>query len=168
MMPRGGPGKKRGPRPDLVERNKTSAKHGYHKTKTYKVWSSMRERCLNKKHKNYNDYGGRGIYICPRWLDKEKGFLHFLSDMGDKPDGYQIDRIDNDGGYSPENCRWVTSKENNRNRRSNKLITYNGISKCVAEWADFLGIDRKTLQMRLNAWDVKKSFETPYTKRKIK
>lgn len=87
-------------------------RHGMSLTTVYKVWASMIQRCNNKNHKAYKSYGGRGISICERWLK----FDNFYEDMGEQPKGLQIDRIDNDGDYEPNNCRWVTPKANSNNR----------------------------------------------------
>lgn len=111
--------------------------HGHTKngqtTKTYACWSSMMERCYNPRNKQFKDWGGRGITVCERWLGLN-GFSNFLADMGECPDGLTIDRIDNQKGYSADNCRYVSRKEQNRNKRTNKL---------TAEKAEMIRQDRR-------------------------
>lgn len=106
-------------------------KHGYSKTKAHNTWCAMRSRCFNKDNKRYSYYGGRGITVCERWLV----FENFLADMGVPELHQSIDRIDNDGNYSPENCRWTDVKTQSRNRRSNVLIKYKGEEALLADWA---------------------------------
>lgn len=92
-------------------------KHGYSRSKTYKSWQQMKDRCLNENHHAFKNYGARGIMIYERWMV----FENFLDDMGERPEGKTLDRIDNNGHYEPGNCRWSTKKEQSQNRRNNKL-----------------------------------------------
>lgn len=116
------------------ERN---SKHGMSKTKTYRVWKGILSRCYNTHRKVYYRYGGRGITVCDRWRNS---FENFYEDMGDMPEGLELDRIDNSGNYEPGNCRWVTPKEQSRNRRSNLYLVYNGKRMALAEFAEITGI----------------------------
>ena len=110
--------------------------HGHRKrgntSPTYYIWSAMIQRCTNPTDKRYMDYGGRGITVCDRWLNS---FEHFLEDMGECPEGLSIDRIDNNGNYCKENCRWSTITEQAHNRRNNVQLTFNGETKLQEDWA---------------------------------
>jgi hypothetical protein len=130
----------------LIERSTT---HGLMRLyyRAYKTWQDMLQRCYNPKNKRYKDYGGRGIKVCERWLGKD-GFKNFIEDMGDRPLYLTIHRIDNDGDYELKNCKWETDREQQRNRSNNKILVFNGISHCIAEWADILGWNTKTLYNR--------------------
>ena len=108
----------------------------------------MRLRCNNPNATGYERYGGAGIQVCPRW-DGPDGFAKFLADMGERPDGYSLDRIDNAKGYSPENCRWADIAMQKRNRKNSVLITYNGETKSAAEWAREVGTHRNNILRRL-------------------
>lgn len=128
----------------------------------------MVQRCTNPKAPAWKDYGGRGITVCHRWLG-EGGFANFLADMGERPTGKEIDRRRNNEGYSPDNCRWATSKENNNNRRTNRLLTHDGRTQTAAQWADETGINASRILQRIdrNKWAVSKALITPVQGRSI-
>ncbi len=123
-------------------------------SRAYKTWMGLRSRCEYKRHPQYHNYGARGIRVCDRW----RQFENFLADMGEPPEGMSIDRINNDGDYSPDNCRWATIVEQRRNTRINVLLTFRGKEQCVAAWAEEVGLSRKTLQTRLRrGWPVERA-----------
>ncbi len=129
------------------EINASQVIHGYGlKDKVYRTWRGIRRRCGNKTYKEFRYYGGRGITVCERW----KSFVNFLADMGDAPPGMSIDRIDNNGPYSPSNCRWATQSQQQANRRDTRLISYLGQTKCIAEWERSYGMTKGLLNGRLN------------------
>lgn len=134
--------------------------HGLSYTPEYRAWQTMRLRCTNPKNAAWPAYGGRGITVCERWLNDPAAFV---ADMGPKPSPkHELDRIDNDGPYSPENCRWVLRKVNDRNRRNNRTLTYGGETLTVAEWAERTGIEKTALLYRINAgWDAERALTTP-------
>lgn len=128
-------------------------------TSEYKSWATMLTRCTNPRTKGYENYGGRGIKVCEKW----RSFESFLSDMGLKPTPkHSIDRIDNDGDYKPSNCRWATKLQQDRNRRTNRNIEYNGQVKCITEWANLFNLHPMTLTYRLDSgWEIGKALTTP-------
>lgn len=131
---------------------KSNLKHGKSNTRIYEIWSGIKKRCLNKNASNYHDYGGRGIKVCEEWLDKENGFINFYN--WSMNNGYSeiltIDRTNNFGNYEPNNCRWVSQKVQNNNKRDNNLITYNGVTKTKTQWSEFLEISVHTLDWRIS------------------
>lgn len=132
--------------------------HGMSRTPTHNSWRGMVERCNNPKHEFYRYYGGRGVSVCERWLS----FDNFYYDMGDKPKGCSIDRINTNGNYELNNCRWSTIKEQARNARSNRLIKYKDRVQCVAAWAEERGMNKNVLEMRLlRGWPVEEAIERP-------
>lgn len=110
----------------------------------YWVWHSMRNRCENPNRDKYPLYGGRGIRVCDEWRRSSRAFIDWALGAGYE-DGLQLDRVDNDGPYSPENCRWVTRGENALNKRTNRRLTLLGMTMTVSEWKDVLGISQFTL-----------------------
>lgn len=125
---------------------------GYKPSSTYRTWQQMKTRCYNKKARGFNRYGERGIKVCKRW----RLFSAFLADMGEKPKGMSLDRINNDGNYTPKNCRWVTHKEQMRNTVSNVLLTFKGVTMCAQDWSLKLGFKRDVVCGRVrDGWSVK-------------
>jgi hypothetical protein len=106
----------------MIKRGKDrhTYKHGMWKSRVWNSWDHMKRRCNNPKDPKFPDYGARGINVCDRWLG-ENGFANFFSDMGDRPEGYSLDRINNEGNYTPENCKWSSPKEQANNRRKRRL-----------------------------------------------
>lgn len=135
--------------------------HGRSRSKCYEAWRGMRERCQNQKNKRYPDYGGRGITVCNRWSGSD-GFAAFLADLGEPSPGFSLDRIDNDGNYEPDNCRWVSREVQQRNRRNNRLLTYQGRTQSLAAWVEELNVHRVTVDRRLaRGWSVEQALTIP-------
>lgn len=138
-------------------RRKSTLTHGGcvgGKSKDYYLWLGMIDRCRNKNKKHYHRYGGRGIVVCGEWMD----FGKFMSDMGPRPDGYSIERIDNNGDYTPENCRWASKKDQANNRSNNRILKYKGRSLTVSQWADEIGLSKMVLYQRLyRKWSIKRT-----------
>lgn len=111
-----------------------------------KIWNAMKHRCTWENDPNYYRYGGRGIKVCDRWLESFDNFLEDMRPSYEK--GLWLDRLDNNKGYSPQNCAWTTPKEQAINRRNTRLLSYNGKSMTITDWARELGIKRSTLSMR--------------------
>jgi len=138
--------------------SKRNSVHGYYGTPEYNSWVGMKKRCLNKKHKKYFDYGGRGIKVFEPWL---KSFSSFLADLGERPSlSHSLERIDNNGNYEPSNCIWATKKDQCRNQRTNVLIEYKGEVRCLADWAEIYGLSWQALFYRVFTakWPIDKAF----------
>jgi len=129
--------------------SKKGTRHGMHGSRTYTTWQSIKTRCSCRSYPSYYRYGGRGIFVCDRWLHS---FENFLKDMGERPEGCSIERIDNDRHYEPGNCRWVTRK---------------GETKCLSDWAEHVGIKRETVKARIKyGWSIEEALSTPIIDRR--
>lgn len=133
---------------------------GYVKTPEYRAWLQMKQRCYNPRTRCFDRYGGRGIKVCDRWLES---FVDFLADMGRRPEQCTtIDRIDNDGDYTPRNCAWATNGAQARNRSSNRAIEFRGETLLLVEWVERLGLRYETVRYRLNrGWAAEDAFTKP-------
>lgn len=146
--------------------NKEKAKyafktHGLSKTRLYRIWNGIKNRCFNENIPKYKNYGNRGIFVCDEWKNDFMSFYNWSMDNG-YDDNLSIDRIDYNGNYEPNNCRWITNKEQSRNKRNNNLITYNNETHCISEWAEILGFKSNDIYRRLKlGWCVEKIFNTP-------
>lgn len=158
-----------------LQRQRTSqanTKHGHrrggkHKdSPEYRTWLNMLRRCSDPKDKNFPRYGARGISVCEEW---RKSFVRFLADMGPKPSPiHSIDRIDNDGSYAPHNCRWATPREQTLNSRVARILEHRGLSLCLTEWAERLGITQQALSWRLrNGWERQLALTTVRTMKRL-
>lgn len=134
--------------------------HGMIQTRQYKIWAGMKNRCQNPKNSSYELYGEKGIALCGRW----QKFENFWEDMKDGyADNLSIDRVDNDKGYYKENCRWATQKQQQNNRGNNHLVSFNGETKTLKQWAESIGINYRILSNRINTynWSIEKALTTP-------
>lgn len=134
--------------------------HGKSRTKLNAVWQSMKQRCENPNNINYKYYGGRGIKVCEQWISSLIVFYNWSIENGYE-EGLSIDRINVDGNYEPNNCRWVSMKIQSRNKTDNIFIEYKGENLCLQDWANKLKINISTLNKRLKKWDLEKALTTP-------
>ena len=146
--------------------NKDSTKerfstHGMTNTRLYNIWKGMLRRCNLTTEKGYKHYGGRGIRVCEEWYEFEK-FRDWAMSHG-YSDSLTIDRIDNNGNYTPDNCRWADVRTQLRNTSRNRFITFRGETHCMKDWADILGVNYRTLKQRINVygWSVERAFTAP-------
>lgn len=129
--------------------------HGMEGTRIYNTWAGMIQRCTNPKARWYHRYGGRGITVCQLWRDS---FQSFYDDMGEAPTGRSLDRIDNDGHYQKDNCRWATRTEQIRNRQTTRMLTLDGQTLSLPAWAEKIGMSRKMLERRIrDGWTTEKA-----------
>lgn len=139
-------------------------KHGKARSKTWRAWNDMKQRCLNPRNSQYIRYGGRGVTICVRWHN----FINFLNDLGESPPKAYLDRIDNNGNYEPSNCRWATPRESGNNRSTNRFITYKGKTKTIAEWTHYFNFKIDHIRSRLRmGWSVRDTIEIPVGAKRI-
>lgn len=129
----------------------------YARPTLYARYAGMKARCYNPSHPKYHRYGGRGIEVCEKWLTSYSAFEEDMLPTYKK--GMMLDRKDNDGDYTPENCRWANNTQQSRNRQNNVLLTFNGVTQCMAAWADEIGVARNTLRERLvtHGWSVERA-----------
>jgi hypothetical protein len=133
----------------------------------WEAWSAITQRCTNPKNPGFRNYGGRGISVCKRW----RQFENFFVDMGVRPEGYSIDRTNNEGNYEPSNCKWVLNRLQHRNKRSNRMITLKGETRCISEWSEIIGVSPNGLSKRIKkGWSEDQIMSPPdtscYNKRK--
>lgn len=139
--------------------------HGCTKTRLFKIWSGMKARCYRRNHPYFANYGGRGIQVCEDWMADFLAFKTWAEANGYSSE-LTLDRIDSNGNYSPDNCRWATMKQQQNNKRNNHRITLHGVSHTISEWSEMLGIKKTTIKERLkNGWPEEKALTTPVRKR---
>lgn len=140
----------------------TTLTHGQcrkgHRSPAYISWISMKSRCTNPNWPGYERYHGRGIRVCERWMNS---FVDFLADMGPRPPGTTLDRIDNDKGYEPGNCRWATSRQQAVNKSQTRILVHEGRSMSMVEWAEEIGINYSALQERIRKWPLARALTEP-------
>lgn len=136
-------------------------RHGMHKDRLYRIWHNMKERCYNPQHRSFAHYGNRGVKVCKEWYNDFKSFAEWAISNG-YTDNLTIDRIDVNGNYCPENCRWITASEQQNNRTDSHFVTYNGQTKTIAEWANCLGVRPGVICGRLRrGWSEELAVSTP-------
>lgn len=136
-------------------------KHGMYKSRLYKTWSEMVQRCTNGNDPGYKWYGSNGVLVCMEWKSDFRNFMRWAFENGYN-DLLTIDRIDANGNYEPSNCRWITNAEQQRNRKNNHRLTYNGETLTIAEWGERTGILPSTIQHRVSrdGWSVEQALTT--------
>lgn len=150
-------------RPYVKDRPRGMKTHGMTKTRTFKSWDAMLQRCTNPNDPSYQRYGGRGIWVCERWLEFEK----FYADMGERPEDKTLDRIDSNKGYDPSNCRWSTVEEQSRNKISSRWITFRGETKMLIDWSREYGVPYDLLLRRVNRGLTGETLFAPSRSKKV-
>lgn len=147
--------------------NELYEKHGFHNHKLYSIHKAMVSRCSNEKNPKYKDYGKRGIFVCKEWIDSRSAFFEWSLNNGYE-EGLEIERKNNNDGYYPENCEWITRKQQCRNMRSNIFISIGGIEKCISEWCEIYNLSKNAIYARVNLnWKLDENIIlTPIKKRK--
>lgn len=146
--------------------NKRRSKHGLAKSRLYRIWFGIKRRCYSESGENYERYCARGIKVCDEWINSFESFRDWAMSHG-YSDDLSIDRIDNDGDYTPDNCRWVNAKIQGNNRSTNRVLEYGGRKLNVTQWANEVGLNKKTLEGRLlRGWSVEKALTTPVKERR--
>ena len=141
--------------------SEANGKHRMRKTRLYEIWYGIKRRCEDQNREAYKDYGGRGIIVCPEWRDSFEAFRDWALANGYQ-EGLTIDRINVNGGYEPENCRWITMEQQQRNRTNSRFLTFNGETHTLAEWAEITGIRWGTIKARLNSgWTTERTLTEP-------
>lgn len=141
--------------------------HGMKRTRLYRIWAGMKDRCCNPKSKYWDRYGERGISVCDEWRNSFESFQSWAMSNGYK-ENLTIDRIDNSKGYSPDNCRWATYKEQENNRSNNRLLEHSGEVHTISEWGEITGIGQRLISQRLyHGWNIERAL-TQKPKRRMK
>lgn len=140
--------------------------HGTTKNRLYRIWANMKSRCYNPKASRFEHYGGKGVIVCEEWRNSFQAFHDWAMSHG-YADNLSIDRIDVNGNYEPGNCRWEQPKGQSNSLSVNRKITFNGITKTLAEWAAITGINRRTIAARLDlhGWSVERALTVPVGKK---
>ena len=139
--------------------NKNHFIHGQRRSRLYRIWANMKTRCFNPNDPHFPRWGGRGITVCDEWKDNFGLFYQWSMSHG-YSENLTIDRIDNEKGYCPENCRWITPEEQNRNKRNVRFITYNGKTQTIGQWTKELNLGKETIRERLKrGWSETEAIE---------
>jgi len=146
---------------EVNKKNPPAKKHGLYKIKIYSIWNMIKSRCYNKNNKRYKDWGGRGITMCEEWRNDFVAFKEWALSNG-YSDDLTIDRIDNNGNYEPENCRWATYTEQANNTSANHCLSYNGKTQSIALWSREVGLTERTLAKRIRrGWSIEEALTKP-------